>query len=85
MAKQNSLTILTVGNDLRGMTMIAKPKSWQRSELQQIQTDSMDVERLKTMLANIENSIASNVNQLDAKKLRELKAFFEKELKNRGQ
>lgn len=65
--------------------MIAKPKSWQRSELQQIQTDSMDVERLKSMLANIENSIANNVNQLDAKKLRELKTFFEKELKNRGQ
>ena len=85
MAKQNSLTILNVSNDLRGTTMIAKPKSWQSSELQQIQTDSMDVERLKTMLANIESSIANNVNQLDAKKLRELKAFFEKELKNRGQ
>ena len=64
--------------------MAAKPKTWQRSELEQIQTDSMDVDRLKAMLTNIENSIASNVNQLDAKKLRELKAFFEKELKNRG-
>ena len=64
--------------------MAAKPNIWQRSELEQIQTDSMDVERLRSMLANIENSIASNVNQLDAKKLRELKAFFEKELKNRG-
>ena len=64
--------------------MAAKPNTWQRSDLEQIQTDSMDVERLKTMLTNIENSIASNVNQMDAKKLRELKAFFEKELKNRG-
>ena len=64
--------------------MAAKLKTWQRSDLEQIQTDSMDVDRLKAMLTNIENSIASNVNQLDAKKLRELKAFFEKELKNRG-
>ena len=64
--------------------MATKPKSWQSSELEQFQADSMDIERLEAMIANIESSIATNVTNLDTKKLRELKAFFEKELKKRG-
>lgn len=67
------------------MTMPKRTDSWQRTDLERIPTKSMDAQRLKSMLSNIESSIASNVNSKDNKKLRELKAFFERELRRRGE
>ena len=67
------------------MAMPKKTDSWQRSDLEKIPTQSMDAQRLKSMLANIESSMSANVNSKDNKKLRELKAFFERELRRRGE
>ena len=67
------------------MTLQKKTESWQRTDLEKIPTQTMDAQRLKSMLSNIESSMAADVNNKDNKKLRELKAFFERELRRRGE
>lgn len=58
---------------------------WQREELAQIKADTMDIERIRHLILNIENSMKHmHNNPIDSKKLRDLKAYFEKELQNRG-
>ena len=65
--------------------MLNQAKGWQRDELAEINTSSMDIERIRHLIANIEASMNNmHNNPLDSKKLRSLKSFFEQELKNRG-
>lgn len=59
--------------------------AWERQELAQIKADTMDIERIRHLIANIENSMKQmHNNPIDSKKLRDLKAYFEKELRQRG-
>lgn len=65
--------------------MLNRAKGWQREELAQIKTDSMDIDRIRNLIANIDASMNKiHNNPVDSKKLRDLKAFFESELKDRG-
>ena len=67
------------------MAVLNSTDGWQRTDLERIPTQTMDAQRIKSMLANIESSMANNVNSKDNKKLRELKNFFERELRRRGE
>ncbi|NKB35150.1 MAG: hypothetical protein GKR91_18795 [Pseudomonadales bacterium] len=65
--------------------MLNQAKGWQREELAKIETDTMDIERIRHLIANIDASMKNmHNNPIDSKKLRDLKAYFELELKNRG-
>ena len=65
--------------------VLNRAKGWQQEELAQIKTDSMDIERIRNLIANIDANMKNvHNNPVDSKKLRDLKAFFESELKDRG-
>jgi len=69
----------------RDSTVQNLAKGWQSDELAQIKADTMDIERIRHLITNIDNSMKNmHNNPIDSKKLRDLKAFFEKELRNRG-
>lgn len=60
-------------------------RSWKRSELDEINASAMDIDRIHNMINNIDNNLkAMHASPLDGRKLRELKAFFEQELRKRG-
>ena len=63
--------------------MLNQAIGWQRSELEQIDTHGMDAERLKRLIANIDRTMQTIHSSLDSRKLRDLKSFFELELKKR--
>ena len=66
------------------VAILNKTNGWERTDLERIPAAAMDADRIRLMLSNIENSMASAVNSKDNKKLRDLKSFFEKELRRRG-
>jgi hypothetical protein len=60
-------------------------RGWQKSELEAINASAMDIDRIQHMITNIDNNLkALQASPIDARKLRDLKVFFEKELRNRG-
>jgi len=65
------------------MVYTSEARSWDRSELDQLNATSMDIERITNLIGNINISMENTVNPKDVRKLRDLKLFFEKELKKR--
>ena len=60
-------------------------RGWQKSELEAINASAMDITRIHNMIANIDNNLKSlQTSPIDTRKLRDLKAFFERELRKRG-
>ncbi len=58
---------------------------WQKSELEAINASSMDINRIHNLINKIDSNLkALHSSPIDARKLRDLKAFFEKELRNRN-
>lgn len=58
---------------------------WQKSELDAINASVMDINRIHNMIARIDSNLkALHTSPIDARKLRDLKAFFERELRKRG-
>ncbi|MFT6094112.1 MAG: hypothetical protein ACJA2Q_002014 [Pseudohongiellaceae bacterium] len=58
---------------------------WQRDELEQLNASTMEVDRIHNLIQNINNNLKALHNSpVDARKLQDLKAFFENELKKRG-
>lgn len=66
------------------MVYTSQARTWNRSELDQINATDMDIERIYSLLRNINISMENTVNPKDVRKLRELKVFFERELKKRS-
>ena len=65
--------------------MLNRAKGWQPAELAQIETDTMDAARIRNLLRNIDRSMETLPREtIDLHKLRDLKFFFETELKKRG-
>ncbi len=59
----------------------ARPKT----ELDSINASGMDIDRIHNMITKIDSNLkALHTSPIDARKLRDLKAFFEKELRNRN-
>ncbi|HAG70881.1 MAG TPA: hypothetical protein DCL66_01635 [Gammaproteobacteria bacterium] len=57
---------------------------WQRDELEQLEASSMEVDRIHNLINNINNNLKALHNSpVDARKLRDLKIFFQNELKKR--
>lgn len=62
-----------------------RAQGWQRNELEQLNASGMDVGRIRNLIANIDNNLkASHNSPIDSRKLRNLKDFFELELRKRG-
>jgi hypothetical protein len=58
---------------------------WQRDELEQLDASSMEVDRIHNLINNINNNLKALQNSpVDARKLQDLKTFFQNELKKRG-
>jgi hypothetical protein len=58
---------------------------WQRDELEQLNASTMAVDRIHNLIQNINNNLKTLHNSpVDARKLHDLKTFFENELKKRG-
>lgn len=58
---------------------------WQRDELAQLNASGMDIDRIQNLIANIDSNLKALHNSpVDARKLQELRSFFESELKKRG-
>ena len=66
------------------MAYTSQARSWDRSELDQINATDMDIERINNLLRNISLSMENTINPKDVRKLRDLKLYFEKELKKRS-
>ena len=67
-------------------TVLKQAKGWHPSELEQLRAETMDAARIRHLIANIEASISSiHYRSIDARKLQDLKTYFEAELKKRGQ
>lgn len=65
--------------------MQQQKRGWEKSELEAINASSMDVGRIQNMIVNIDNNLkALQTSPIDERKLRDLKAFFERELRKRG-
>lgn len=57
---------------------------WQRDELEQLDASSMEVGRIHNLINNINNNLKALHNSpVDARKLQDLKKFFQNELKKR--
>ena len=60
-------------------------QGWEKSELEALNVPALDLGRLNNLIRNIDNNLnAPHHSPLDARKLRELKGYFEKELRKRG-
>lgn len=65
--------------------MINTAHGWQRSELEQLNASTMEIDRIHNLIRNINSNLKALHNSpVDARKLQDLKAFFETELKKRG-
>lgn len=57
---------------------------WQRDELAQLNASAMEIDRIHNLIRNINDNLKALHNSpVDARKLKDLKAYFEKELKKR--
>jgi hypothetical protein len=58
---------------------------WQKSELEALNASAMDIERIHHLIANIDNNLNGiKPSPIDARKLQDLKVFFQRELRKRG-
>ncbi len=65
--------------------MLSRAKGWQRSELAQLDAGGMDIARIRNLIDNIDHNMNTLPQEtIDLRKLRDLKAFFEAELRKRG-
>lgn len=65
--------------------LINTAHGWQRSELEQLNASAMEIDRIHNLINNINSNLKALHNSpVDARKLQDLKAFFETELKKRG-
>ena len=65
--------------------MLNRANGFKRSDLDQIHADTMDVERIRNLIGNIDKNIDSlPQTTCDLHKLRDLKSFFQAELRKRG-
>jgi len=65
--------------------VLQRADGWARSDLKRLDAEHMDVERILHLIANIDASMNAIHSVCDSRKLLELKAFFELELRRRGQ
>lgn len=57
---------------------------WQKEELEQLNASGMEVDRIHNLIRNIDNNLGALHNSpVDARKLQDLKAYFENELEKR--
>jgi hypothetical protein len=57
---------------------------WQKDELEQLNASGMEVDRIHSLIRNINNNLGALHNSpVDARKLQDLKGYFENELKKR--
>lgn len=60
-------------------------RSWKPEELESIEASSLETRRLRNIIANIDSNLENLPNSpVDARKLRELRDFFIRELRDRG-
>ncbi|MFK7862650.1 MAG: hypothetical protein AB8B95_00340 [Pseudohongiellaceae bacterium] len=58
---------------------------WLRNELDELNASTMEVDRIHNLIQNINNNLkALHTSPVDARKLNDLKKFFENELAKRG-